>query len=210
MSTAIQEKNHQPNRLVKIISAIMAVMFLSLFMLHVIGQIKIDTPAILLLILISIAGLIFSGFIKGIKWKDFEFNFGELKGRQDELEKQQRELTRQQELQNRLIDLTKFILSGLVGVHERNHLKKLNSEGRFGYKPRDTFKDELSRLLSLNFIGRRTDKGIRSMMADSDPNNNDLKTHFFITDRGKEYLGYSERFSEFFSSLQSIEIEEQP
>jgi hypothetical protein len=48
------------------------------------------------------------------------------------------------------------------------------------------------------------------MMTNSDPNRNDLKTHFFIKDRRKEYFGAYEKFGEFFPVLQSIETEEQP
>lgn len=207
MSKEVQQENYQPNRLVKTISVMMVVMFLFLFVLQVTDQIKIDTPAILLLVLTLICGLIFFGFIKSIKWKDFEFNFvGKLKERQKELEKQQRELEKHQEIQEKLIDLTKFLLSGFIGDWELKHLERLNHPTEiFNYEPGETFEDELRHLLSLKFIKRCREKGFRSMREDSDSNNNDLKKHFFITDKGKEYLKRRVEFSEFFKPVKMEE-----
>ena len=194
-----QQEDRRAELLVKITGAVMAVLFFFLFVLHLTTDHKIDVPAISLLTLMLISGLIFSGLVKGFKWKDVEISFRELKGKQDELKRQQIELQKQQKSQERLIDSTRFLLSSFIGYWELKHLEGLNSlRERFAYRPGKTFEDELRRLLSLKFIGRRKDKGFRSMWADADPNSNDLKTHFFITNKGKEYLKRRAEFDDFF------------
>ncbi|MDY6993694.1 MAG: hypothetical protein SVR94_13975 [Pseudomonadota bacterium] len=187
-----QQEDDRAELLIKVTGAVMAVLFFFLFVLHLTSDYKSDASAISLLTLMLISGLIFSGLVKGFKWKDVEISFRELKGKQLKLEEQQKS-------QKRLIEATRFLLSSFLGPWELKHLEGLNNPiERFGYKPAKTFEDELRRLLSLKFIGRRKDKGFRLMWADADRNSNDLKTHFFITNRGKEYLKRRAEFDEFF------------
>ena len=72
-------------------------------------------------------------------------------------------------------------------------MRKLNSSAQFTYEFRASFEEELRRLLALKLIERHPWKGIRSAKKDKRWDN-DLKEHFYITDKGKEYLTRIERF----------------
>ena len=80
--------------------------------------------------------------------------------------------------------ILRFLLETFVSEYELVHLKKLGSGEPFPFKKSDTFEKELRRLLSLGLIGRRPNKGIRSLFAAGD----DVRNHLEITDRGKGYL----------------------
>lgn len=78
----------------------------------------------------------------------------------------------------------RFLLQNFVSDYELIHLKKLESGEPFLFKKSDTFEKELRRLLSLDLIARRPNKGIRSLFSAGD----DVRNHLEITDRGKWYL----------------------
>jgi len=66
-------------------------------------------------------------------------------------------------------------------------LQKLNSPERFSYQFQGNFEKELRNLLALKLIERHFNKGIRSAKKNIH-NDNDLKTHIYITEKGKLYL----------------------
>jgi hypothetical protein len=78
----------------------------------------------------------------------------------------------------------RFLLQNFVSDYELRHLKKLASGEPFLFKKSDAFEKELRRLLSLDLIARRPNKGIRSLFSAGD----DVRNHLEITDRGKWYL----------------------
>jgi hypothetical protein len=53
-------------------------------------------------------------------------------------------------------------------------------------QPNSTFESELRHLLTLDLIDRHKGKGFRSLFRDDGRRN--VKDHFFITERGKNYL----------------------
>jgi hypothetical protein len=88
-------------------------------------------------------------------------------------------------------DLTnvEFLLMNFLTDAEKNHLRYLNDANhRFSYKPIDSFRDELYRLIRLGLVGRNPGHhGIRSVMNDK-RQDNDLKEHLYITEKGKDFL----------------------
>jgi hypothetical protein len=99
-----------------------------------------------------------------------------------------KKLDEQQKNQQSEIEDLKFLFATVLTDYERSHLKKLNSPDQFTYRWHDDFKAELSRLLALHFIERCSKKGIRTAKADT-RSDNDLREHFSITEKGKQYLG---------------------
>lgn len=104
------------------------------------------------------------------------------------LQAQQHDQGSRLEQQRAELDTLKFLLQNLLTKHERGHLERLSSSAPFPYEWRKSFEMELTRLLALDLIDRqKPNKGIRSAAGDQRPNNN-LHEHFFITEKGKDYL----------------------
>lgn len=116
-----------------------------------------------------------------------KLNLGNEKARR-ESEAELKKLGEQQENQRSEIEDLKFLFASILTDYERSHLKNLNSLNQFTYSWNNDFKTELSRLLALHFIERRPNKGIRTAKADT-RSDNDLREHFLITEKGKQYLG---------------------
>jgi hypothetical protein len=76
----------------------------------------------------------------------------------------------------------------IINKYERLHLQNLMAEGLFmaDVQPNSTFESELRHLLTLDLIDRHKGKGFRSLFRDDGRRN--VKDHFFITERGKNYL----------------------
>lgn len=71
---------------------------------------------------------------------------------------------------------------------ELTHLRNLNSEAPFRFKPLASFRRELEHLLFLNLIRRRSGRGFRTLFRDRNDAKNDAKLHFKITESGRSYL----------------------
>lgn len=141
-------------------------------------QIKFDTPALILFFL----------FLS--PWFPFIFEKATLPGG---LNLEFRKIKEQQYIQSKEIDNLNFLLLHFITDYEKNHLQKLNSSNRFTYEYKSIFEEELKRLLALELIKRHPGKGIRSFKKDKRWDN-DLKEHFYITDKGKDYLARIEKF----------------
>jgi hypothetical protein len=76
----------------------------------------------------------------------------------------------------------------VVSEYERAHLRALAADGPFmaDVWPGSQFEGELRRLLSLQLVSRRPDRGIRSLFERH--GRRDVKEHLIITDRGHQYL----------------------
>ena len=103
-----------------------------------------------------------------------------------------RRIKEQQDIQSQKIEDINFLLLHFITDYEKNHLRKLQSYDRFSYEFRASFEEEIRRLLALKLIERHPGKGIRS--AKKDKWDNDLKKHFYITNKGEEYLARIEKF----------------
>ena len=99
-----------------------------------------------------------------------------------------RKLKEQQDKQESDIDdITNFLFDNFLTGYELVQLENLNSPNRFSYTFQGGFEKELRNLLELKFIERHPGRGIRSAQKDRGPVN-DLREHFFVTDKGKWYL----------------------
>jgi hypothetical protein len=139
--------------------------------------IKFDTIALGLLIIALLPWL--SSFLHSAElpggWK-FEF---------DKVKEEQRRQWDE-------IDRLKFLIEGFVSEDELMHLRKLNSNAPFLVKVDATtkyFESELRRLRSLGLVANPPEKGIRSLLV-NDGQARDVKEHFFITDKGRDYLRF--------------------
>ena len=137
------------------------------------GSIRFDVPALVLL------------FIALIPWMSIFLDNATLPGGwRIEFKK----LKEQQDKQDSDIDdITNFLFDNFLIGYTRVQLKNLNLRKRFPYKFQGEFEKELRNLLELRFIERHPGKGIRSAKKDMRLHNN-LKDHFFVTDKGKWYL----------------------
>jgi hypothetical protein len=139
--------------------------------------VKFDTIALGLLFIAIVPWL--SSFLQSAElpggWK---FQFDQVK---EEQQKQMEEIER-----------LKFLIEGFVSEPELRHLKKLDSAEPFLVKVDNTseyFESELRRLRSLGLVASSPGKGIRSLLI-NDGHTRDVKEHFYITDKGREYLRF--------------------
>lgn len=103
----------------------------------------------------------------------------------------------EQEKQGRDIETLKFLIEGFVTEDELTHLRRLNSQEPFRTRVDGTskyFESELRRLRSLGLVANPPGKGIRSLFVD-DGKEREVKDHFYITDKGREYLRFREEAS---------------
>jgi hypothetical protein len=90
------------------------------------------------------------------------------------------------------IDQLKFLIEGFVTENELNILNKLNSSEPYLVKVDKTshfFSNELDRLRRLGLISNPKGRGRRSLLQ-NDGQEREVKEHFYITDKGKEYLNF--------------------
>ncbi len=98
----------------------------------------------------------------------------------------------EQQKQRDDIERLKFLIEGFVSDDELKHLKRLNSNEPFLVTVDRTtryFENELRRMRSLGLVANPPGKGIRSLLV-NDGQARDVKEHFYITDKGKEYLRF--------------------
>jgi hypothetical protein len=76
-----------------------------------------------------------------------------------------------------------FLITNFVTEPELIHLQNLSKPTPFMYEKNPYFENELRRLRALGLINNYPNQGIRKM-----PQTGDLKTFFFITESGQEYL----------------------
>jgi hypothetical protein len=100
----------------------------------------------------------------------------------------------EQRRQAQEIDALKFLVSNFLMESECRHLEGLTSDKPY-YVRRDGttsyFEMEMRRLRALGFIQGRPDRGVRSLLkeiAESRGKAVDVKDHFEITARGRDYL----------------------
>ena len=137
------------------------------------NEIKFDVPALVLLFLAIIPWL--SLFLDNATLPGgWRIEFRKLKEQQN---KQESEIE----------DITNFLFDNFLRGYELEQLNNLNSPDRFSYTFQGGFEKELRNLIELKLIERHPGKGIRSAKKDMSPFN-DLRKHFFVTDKGKWYL----------------------
>ena len=95
-----------------------------------------------------------------------------------------REVEEEQNRQRGEIDTLKFLIKHFLTDDELVHLDKLAAGAPFPFRPSQFFEAELRHLRSLRLIESLPNRGIRSLFAAKD----DVKMHFRITERGREYL----------------------
>jgi hypothetical protein len=90
------------------------------------------------------------------------------------------------------IEQLRFLIEGFVTDSELNILKKLSSEDPYLVKVDKTshfFANELDRLRRLGLIANFDNKG-RGTLLVNDGKNRKVKEHFYITEKGKNYLKF--------------------
>jgi predicted nucleotide-binding protein len=88
--------------------------------------------------------------------------------------------------------ILRFLLENFVSEYELTQLRKLASGEPFPFTKRDSFENELRRLLSLGLIARKPGRGIGSLFKIGD----DVRNHLEVTDRGRSYLDHLEDLEE--------------
>ena len=135
--------------------------------------IKFDIPALVLLFIALIPWM--SLFLDNATLPGgWRLEFKKLKEQQDKQESD-------------IDDITNFLFDNFLTGYELEQLIKLNSPTRFSFEFQGGFEKELRNLLELKLVERHPGKGIRTAKRDIHIDN-DLKEHFFITDKGKWYL----------------------
>ena len=140
----------------------------------------VDAVVLGLLALAAIPWL--SDVIQSAKFGGFSIDF-----KVDRLERRQDRQRLLQEKQGKEIRQLRFLVSNFANPAEVAHLTKLADgesfpvikDGSFSY-----FKQELHRLRGLGLIEGQRNKGLRSMETEG----GDVKDHFKISDKGKEFL----------------------
>jgi hypothetical protein len=103
-----------------------------------------------------------------------------------------RELRRQQEMQSREIEELRFLIETVVTLEELQILQRLNSDQPYLVQVDASspfFAGELARLRALGLIQGHPGRGRRTLLV-NDGQKREVKEHFFITDKGKEYLRF--------------------
>jgi len=166
-----------------IIGTVITVLSMLALLLHLNAnnEITFDTPALVLLLLALLPWLalfIDNATLPG-GWR---IEFKKLKAQQEQQESD-------------IDDITSFLFDNFLTGDEQTQLKKLNMPTRFSYSFQGNFEKELRNLLALKLIDRHFNKGIRSAKKDIH-SDNDLKTHFFITEKGKWYLSHLDKLKQ--------------
>jgi uncharacterized protein YegJ (DUF2314 family) len=90
------------------------------------------------------------------------------------------------------IEQLKFLIEGFVTENELNILEKINSSEPYLVKMDNTshfFSNELDRLRRLGLISNPEGRG-RATLLKNDGQSREVKEHFYITEKGKEYLKF--------------------
>lgn len=90
------------------------------------------------------------------------------------------------------IDQLKFLIEGFVTENELNILNKISSSEPYLVtvdKTSHFFSNELGRLRSLGLISNPEGKG-RATLLKNDGQRREVKEHFYITEKGKDYLKF--------------------
>jgi hypothetical protein len=98
-----------------------------------------------------------------------------------------------QQSQQAEINTLKFLVSHFVTGTELKHLRQFAAAAPFLYERNETtpfFTQELRRLRSLGLIEGLPERGIRSLEKQA---RGDVKDHFRMTERGREYLALLEQ-----------------
>jgi hypothetical protein len=154
--------------LIKLLASLAAIVLLVIHLF--VPEIRIDDTTIYLLVIAIVPWLasIFDAFELPGGWKV------SFRAMQD---KQQRQATD--------IATLKFLIANFLTKAELGHLNKLDAQDPFSFHFSSSFEDELRRLRALGFIAGLPAKGVRTLQADA---GGDVKNHFAITERGREYL----------------------
>lgn len=144
---------------------------LALLIIHLVwDEIHIDTTAVYLLIIgiVPWFASMFETFEMPGGWK---VSFRAIRDKQDH---QQAEIA-----------TLKFLIGHFLTEAELIHLTKLTGNEPFSFQRSPYFENEMRHLRALGFIAGLPGRGIRTLFTDSA---DDVKHHFEITARGKEYL----------------------
>ena len=94
----------------------------------------------------------------------------------------------EQERQGRELEWIKFLIKLVVSDYERAHLQEFAKDGPYFTEASrgEVLEWELRHLTTLDLVVREPGKGIRSLFAEEGQRN--VKEHFKITPRGRDYL----------------------
>lgn len=144
------------------------------------------------LLLTGLVGLLLLSFGTEIEWQAFIFLLLALspwlaavidKLRVGDFELSLRE--QQDRQQNQIDAAIRFLIQSHVTAYELEHLRALVSRDPFVVELRDSFKEELARLIGRGLVTRRPARGFRTLEQDRFK---DVKSHFEITDAGRRFL----------------------
>jgi hypothetical protein len=101
----------------------------------------------------------------------------------------------EQQRQQQELDWIGTLIGLLVSDYERIHLDNFVKDGPFmvHIHANSTFEWELRHLATLQMIDRHQHKGFRSLFGSEGQKN--VKEHFWITDRGRQYLSICDQAS---------------
>jgi hypothetical protein len=102
------------------------------------------------------------------------------------------DVTKQQKRQSQEMSLITQLTALLVSDYQRTHLSNLDRADPFEADINDGFVLELEYLLASKFIDRQPGQGLTSIRKKIGQKDN-VKTHFHITERGREYLSLLRR-----------------
>lgn len=103
-----------------------------------------------------------------------------------------RELKDEQKRQGQEIRMLQFLVDQFVTEDELAHLQKLDTGEPFPFQhgpATSFFEQELRRLRAFGLIAGKENKGIRTLFHEG----GDVKNHFYITTKGREYLHLREQ-----------------
>jgi len=160
-------------------AVVTGVALLALFLHLLSDKTRLDTPGLVLV------------FLALVPWLASVISRAELPGGW-KLEFQA--VKTEQRRQAQEIDALKFLVSNFLTEPECRHLEGLSSEKPYRARRDGTtsyFEMEMRRLRALGFIQGRPDQGVRSLlraMTEASGKEVDVKDHFEITARGRDYL----------------------
>jgi hypothetical protein len=96
----------------------------------------------------------------------------------------------QEEQKSNLKIINEFLIENFLTEFELNHLKKIYYGEEFKImfdQTSHSFEEELRRLRKIKLINNKPNKGIRTLLL-NDGKLRDVKDHFYITEKGKQFL----------------------
>jgi hypothetical protein len=104
-----------------------------------------------------------------------------------------------QHQQDAQIRVLRFLVTSLLREWEKNHLKKLDSDGAFWAKETGFFRQEMKELWDRGLIGAwHGESSLDEMLEEAPPDGDrevDVKRYFYITDKGKDYLEFLDDYA---------------